>query len=180
MAEQLDNPLDGRGEAQEAQHTPGPWSQYRDHPLVIVDDKGASLGEMLPGDPYISYEAALANARLVAAAPEMWETLCFYAARDTYNATGGYARPIDRDLGRRAQQALGIYVNPFQAKAADPPALISQEAAREMLAALRAWQAFAKARPTDDDISLGATIPIREFREAQELTRAAIARAEGR
>ena len=72
---QIDNPIDGRGAAQEAQHTPGPWSQYRDHPLVIVDDKGASLGEMLPGDPYISYEAALANARLVAAAPELLAAL---------------------------------------------------------------------------------------------------------
>ena len=177
MAEQLDNPIDGRGAAWSealAAHTPGPWVVCEDTAFVRTAD-GHPLAGVYPGNgdyPDCGHPISAANARLVAAAPEMWETLCFYAARDTYNATGGYARPIDRDLGRRAQQALGIYVNPFQAEAADPPALISQEAAREMLAALRRIAASVEHQgncPTPDG-----------HEHCAALARAAIARAEGR
>lgn len=35
------------------------------------------------------------------------EALRFYADRASYNAVGGYARPVDRDHGRRAREALG-------------------------------------------------------------------------
>lgn len=48
-----------------ADPTPVPWAQYDGDPLVIVDDKGSSLGEMVPGDPYIDHDTALANAALV-------------------------------------------------------------------------------------------------------------------
>ncbi|WP_419900632.1 hypothetical protein [Roseomonas sp. USHLN139] len=43
--------------------------------------------------------------------------LRFYADRASYCATGGYARPIDRDLGRRAAQYLGTDRCPFEAAA---------------------------------------------------------------
>lgn len=59
----------------QSKHTSGPWSQYHDDPLVIVDTKGSSLGEMVPGDPYISHDEALAKARLTAAAPELLAAL---------------------------------------------------------------------------------------------------------
>lgn len=48
--------------------TPGPWFQFKDDPLVIVDEKGASVGEMVPGDPYVPHGEARANAALVAEA----------------------------------------------------------------------------------------------------------------
>lgn len=55
----------------EARHTPGPWRQYPGDPLIIADEMGSSLGEMTPGDPYIGHDEALANAALVAAAPDV-------------------------------------------------------------------------------------------------------------
>lgn len=81
---------------------------------------------------------------IVAGSADSYEqALRFYADRASYSATGGLARPIDRDLGRRAQQALGIYVNPFEAAAiaagesTEPPAMIGQTAARKMLETLQ-------------------------------------------
>jgi len=53
-----------------------------------------------------------------AAARAMLAALEFYADRKSYNSVGGYARMIDRDMGRRAQEALGTYVNPFDVAAA--------------------------------------------------------------
>lgn len=58
-----------------SEHTPTPWSLYEHDPLVIVDDKGSSLGEMVPGDPYISPATALANAAFVIRAVNSHETL---------------------------------------------------------------------------------------------------------
>ncbi len=55
----------------ERKRTPGPWSQYEQDALIIVDKDGASLGDMTPGDPYISNEEALGNALLVVAAPDL-------------------------------------------------------------------------------------------------------------
>lgn len=54
--------------ASATKHTPTPWALYEHDPLIIVDEKGSSLGEMVPGDPYISRTEALANAALVVAA----------------------------------------------------------------------------------------------------------------
>lgn len=50
----------------------------------------------------------------------------------------------------------------------------------ELLAALKAWQVFARAKPSENDTSMGATISIKDFNAAQELTRAIIAKAERR
>ncbi len=58
-----------------AQHTPGPWAVDKDCDLIIVDHEGGSLGEMTPGNPAVSDEQAVANARLVAAAPELLKAL---------------------------------------------------------------------------------------------------------
>ena len=55
-------------------HTPGPWSLYDKNLLIIVNSEGASLGEMVPGDPFIGPEEALANARMASGAPEVVET----------------------------------------------------------------------------------------------------------
>ena len=51
--------------------TPGPWSNYEGHQLVVCDAMGSSLGEMSSGDPYMSVDEQFANAILVAAAPEL-------------------------------------------------------------------------------------------------------------
>lgn len=64
-----------------ASFTAGPWSQYHDDPLVIVNANGSSLGEASAGDPFISYSEQLANARLIAAAPDLLaalEYVCSY------------------------------------------------------------------------------------------------------
>lgn len=58
-----------------ATHTPGPWVQYERNALIIVDKDGASLGDMTPGDPYISNAEALANAKLVVSAPDLLAAL---------------------------------------------------------------------------------------------------------
>lgn len=81
---------------------------------------------------------------IVAGSAQAYEqALRFYADRDSYNATGGYARPIDRDMGRRAQQALGTYVSPFLAagiasgEVTEPAPMIGQDAAQKMLSTLK-------------------------------------------
>lgn len=56
-------------------HTPGPWAQYEGDPLIIVDSYGASLGEMSAGSPNVSRSEQIANARLIAAAPELLDAL---------------------------------------------------------------------------------------------------------
>lgn len=48
-------------------HTPEPWAIYKGDALVIVDEKGSSLGEMVPGDPYIKHAEAVANAARIVA-----------------------------------------------------------------------------------------------------------------
>jgi hypothetical protein len=56
--------------------TPGPWGQYDADPLIIIKpDDGSSLGEMSAGSPQMSRGEQLANARLAAAAPELYEAL---------------------------------------------------------------------------------------------------------
>lgn len=65
----------GNVSSERASFTAGPWSQYRDDQLVIVNSDGSSLCEATSGDPYISYRTQLANARLIAAAPELLEAL---------------------------------------------------------------------------------------------------------
>lgn len=57
------------------QHTPGPWAQYADDPLVIVNAEGSSLGEASAGDPFITYAEQLANARMFATAPDLRNAL---------------------------------------------------------------------------------------------------------
>lgn len=52
--------------------TPGPWAQYAFNPLVIIDSIGASLGEITSGSPQVSREEQVANARLVAQAPDLF------------------------------------------------------------------------------------------------------------
>ena len=74
-------------------HTPGPWSQYRDDPLVIVNAAGSSLGEASAGDPYISADEQLANARMFAAAPELLEAL-----RDAIDAVKIFRGPEAWDI----------------------------------------------------------------------------------
>lgn len=52
-------------------HTPGPWTQYESDPLIIINSDGVSLGEMSAGSPNVSRSEQIANARLIAAAPEL-------------------------------------------------------------------------------------------------------------
>ncbi len=51
--------------------TPGPWAQYDQDPVIIVNCEGGSLGEMTSGYPTIGEKEDIANARLAAAAPDL-------------------------------------------------------------------------------------------------------------
>lgn len=64
--------------------TKGPWSVYADDGLIIVNSEGSSLGEMSAGDPFILLNEMLANAKLAAASPEMYDALM--RARGSLNA----------------------------------------------------------------------------------------------
>ena len=61
----------------EVKHTPGPWrtrkseSEAPDDFVVMADKTGESICDCTAGNPYMSEEEALANARLIATAPEM-------------------------------------------------------------------------------------------------------------
>ena len=55
--------------------TPGEWSVYRDHLLVIVNANGSSIGDACPGDPFIGEAEAQANARLFAASKALFVAL---------------------------------------------------------------------------------------------------------
>ena len=57
------------------EHTKGPWETYDLDPTVIINSEGSSLGDMTPGDPFITGVEAFANARLAAAAPDLLEAL---------------------------------------------------------------------------------------------------------
>ena len=54
-----------------ARHTAGPWSVYPHDPLVIVNSDGSSLGIASPGDPFIGFAEAKANALVWAAGAEL-------------------------------------------------------------------------------------------------------------
>lgn len=55
--------------------TPGPHFVDADEPLFIVTAEGSSLGEATAGDPFIAVEQQLANARLWAAASDLYAAL---------------------------------------------------------------------------------------------------------
>jgi hypothetical protein len=62
-------------------HTPGPWQIAPDFPLHVLSEDGQTLARVrmsrLPANPqtYISEREAIANARLIAAAPDLLEAL---------------------------------------------------------------------------------------------------------
>ncbi len=59
-----------------SRYTKGPWrlrKSAKEAPddLVVMDEQGASVADTRPSNPYMSIEEALANARLISAAPEL-------------------------------------------------------------------------------------------------------------
>lgn len=61
-------------------HTPGPWRLRRDRSeapddFIVMAPKGDSIADCAPGHPYISAHEAGANARLIAAAPDLKDAL---------------------------------------------------------------------------------------------------------
>ena len=63
-------------------HTPGPWRVYEDDPFVVVAGAGFSICGCEPGNPLdVSSDAAVANAKLIAAAPKLLEELEKAAAK---------------------------------------------------------------------------------------------------
>ena len=68
----------------EAKHTPGPWKQHPDYPLIIkednapISDEGVTIANTTAheGSGYFPNPSqGRANARLIAAAPELLEAL---------------------------------------------------------------------------------------------------------
>ena len=62
-------------EASPTPHTAGPWSIYDRIPVVVVDKDGASICDAAPGNPHMPLNEAKANARLIAAAPDLLAAL---------------------------------------------------------------------------------------------------------
>jgi hypothetical protein len=63
-----------------AKHTPGPWEvdtplDAGDFATIVAMDDGPIVIADLPGGPLYSEGEGLANARLIAAAPEMFEVV---------------------------------------------------------------------------------------------------------
>ena len=86
-----------------ARHTPGPWSVYSRDELVLVNDAGSSIGEMVAGDPFIPYGQQRANALLAAAAPELLAVLAVLV--DAMPVNGGMVR-FDGDELAAARAAI--------------------------------------------------------------------------
>lgn len=117
MDEQIDNSMGGRGaasEAQEAQHTPGPWSTEDDGDYVrILDSEGARicsvpLSRFIDGWRDPEQEV---NVRLIAAAPEMLAALRAWDAALEADYPGGPDGPegihaSHRDKWRAARAAI--------------------------------------------------------------------------
>jgi len=55
-------------------HTPGPWSIDKEERWVIHEPEGKS-GTLVVPEIYLDDDEAIANARLIAAAPELLEAL---------------------------------------------------------------------------------------------------------
>lgn len=52
-------------------HTPGPWRVYEGDPLIVCFGEGDSICDAAPGSPFVSWDLARANAKLIAAAPAL-------------------------------------------------------------------------------------------------------------
>ncbi len=60
-------------------YTPGPWhvapESKAQSPWIVCDSEGGSIADCEPPGPWMSRETADANARLIAAAPDMLAAL---------------------------------------------------------------------------------------------------------
>lgn len=82
-------------------HTPGPWDNMADGSSVKAFNSGVTVCETECGSQVASYEERQANARLIAAAPELLEALerqtkiadIFLTALSAYD--GGVAKGVD-------------------------------------------------------------------------------------
>lgn len=84
------------------QHTPGPWQSRKasvesSKPRVQIAHCGANFTAGIDGTRSISGEGAEANARLIAAAPEMLEVLAEYLVLGAGKCTIG-RKQADRAL----------------------------------------------------------------------------------
>lgn len=58
------------------EYTPGPWRVYDADDFIVAAGDGFSICDCQPGNPFdVTNAQAVANARLIAAAPEMLEML---------------------------------------------------------------------------------------------------------
>jgi len=92
------------------QHTPGPWkcSQYLGHPAWSVHMDAGDRGRgstIVDGVAGIDLEQRLANARLIAAAPDLLEALCKLS--ELYDAMGAPRGPTRIIADAAIAKALG-------------------------------------------------------------------------
>ena len=95
-----------------AQHTPGPWKVEPQEYGVVITHQGGSMAAAYPEDMLGRKHDALANARLIAAAPDLLAVL------------ERIARPLDCGCvpctGQcRSQEALSIIIEEMQDDARD-------------------------------------------------------------
>lgn len=85
------------------QHTPGPWRIHSTDDGLVMADKNTRIASMfgVPGDVY-----GFANARLIAAAPELLAALIdAESAMFHVLADDGFATPFDQKAMKDAMQA---------------------------------------------------------------------------
>ncbi len=78
-----------------SKHTPGPWKQEIGHYHFILDDEGHAVGTVSPRIGIGGLPVAKANARLIAAAPDMLDLL---QRAEKNNGLSGVFAPMARDL----------------------------------------------------------------------------------
>jgi hypothetical protein len=97
------------------EHTPGPWTieRYEDEPDTYVYFQAPGWGNFAQAVVRMEDDAedsptGLANARLIAAAPELLEACKLFMAYDAADDDNGVSMMLAYDKARRA--ALGAFV----------------------------------------------------------------------
>jgi hypothetical protein len=90
----------------DSKHTPGPWHVGKTAPCIVYDDNGWGVANTVNHDRYVY--AMQANARLIAAAPDMLAALQAILQGVKHDDTGdGYAEIVlSTDDARTARAAV--------------------------------------------------------------------------
>lgn len=111
------------------QFTPGPWQRsgvrvkLGGHDCLAVGPDGFSIAFLPIGNRPFEQAGAIADARLIAAAPELYEAVAAMIAWDDAEKA---ARPFDEDAGRAFYRRMDLCAEAFE-KARDALAKAVQQ-----------------------------------------------------